>query len=370
MPARPKGLILRTKARTKAPPAFHPHMKYKLLSISPEKGETNIGDYIQALASAQFLPAMDGFVDREHLKAYDDEETKMVMNGWFMHHPEQWPPSEKIHPLFVAFHINVLAQDAMLSPRGISYLRKFAPIGCRDKGTMRLLADKGVEAYFSGCMTLTLSARYRFTGTEREGIYFVDPTVTFKSQWEKVGWFFRSFLSLGTVARLYKKFPHDGYNHKFYRWVYVTKMYALYGRLFSKDAMLEATYVSQQNGRYNRDFPSDEARLSEAERLVRNYAKAKWVVTSRIHCALPCLGLETPVLFIYDDNQSEASRCRMDGLLELFKTIHWDGRRVYSEEADIFACGKVGVRSTWKNKELWRPLAEALKESCRKFVSA
>ena len=39
-------------------------MKYKLLAVSTER-EVNIGDYIQALASAQFLPHIDGFIQRE-----------------------------------------------------------------------------------------------------------------------------------------------------------------------------------------------------------------------------------------------------------------------------------------------------------------
>lgn len=38
--------------------------KYKLLSLG-DKGVMNIGDYIQALASSQFYPHVDGFVNRE-----------------------------------------------------------------------------------------------------------------------------------------------------------------------------------------------------------------------------------------------------------------------------------------------------------------
>lgn len=41
-------------------------MQYKLLSVEGER-ETNIGDYIQALASRQFLPHVDGFINREEL---------------------------------------------------------------------------------------------------------------------------------------------------------------------------------------------------------------------------------------------------------------------------------------------------------------
>ena len=64
-------------------------MKYKLLAVSVDTGEhVNIGDYIQALAAAQFLPEVDGFVQRERLKEYDGEACKVIMNGWYMHHTE------------------------------------------------------------------------------------------------------------------------------------------------------------------------------------------------------------------------------------------------------------------------------------------
>lgn len=69
-------------------------MKYKILAVSTVN-EINIGDYIQALASSQFLPRVDGFIQREELKDYDGEECKMIMNGWYMHNPKQWPPSKK-----------------------------------------------------------------------------------------------------------------------------------------------------------------------------------------------------------------------------------------------------------------------------------
>ena len=65
-----------------------------------------------------------------------------------MHHPEQWPPSEKIHPLFVAFHINELAKDTLLSNESIAYLKAHEPIGCRDTHTTDMLKAKGVKAYF------------------------------------------------------------------------------------------------------------------------------------------------------------------------------------------------------------------------------
>lgn len=123
-------------------------MEYKLLSISKNIDGVNIGDYTQALASSQFYPIIDGFVERDELSLYDDEDCKVIMNGWYMAQPENWPPSKHINPLFVAFHINSKARDSMLSKESIEYLKKYEPIGCRDTYTMDLVKGKGIDAYF------------------------------------------------------------------------------------------------------------------------------------------------------------------------------------------------------------------------------
>ena len=122
-------------------------MKYKLLSVHTEK-TVNIGDYIQALASLQFLPSFDGFVEREGLNSYSEEECTVIMNGWFMHNPNQWPPSNMIHPIFFSFHINSSVYDKFQEKESISYLKKYEPIGCRDTNTEELLNKNGIKAFF------------------------------------------------------------------------------------------------------------------------------------------------------------------------------------------------------------------------------
>ena len=57
-------------------------------------------------------------------------------------------------------------------------------------------------------------------------------------------------------------------------------------------------------------------RLSKARALLRRYSSAKLVITSRLHCALPCLALGTPVLLLRQDIQSDP---RFDGLRELVR---------------------------------------------------
>src|SRR6185295_1108834 len=62
-------------------------------------------------------------------------------------------------------------------------------------------------------------------------------------------------------------------------------------------------------------------RLSLAQEYLDEYAQAKLVVTSRIHCALPCLALGTPVLFIDMGYDEYNDRTRFSGLLELMNTL-------------------------------------------------
>ena len=93
------------------------------------------------------------------------------MNGWFMHQP-QTGLRQRILFCFVAFHINKLAEKELLSNESIEYYKKFETIGCRDYDTVKNLRGK-VDAYFSGCMTLTLGEKY--TSKQKDGsIYFTD----------------------------------------------------------------------------------------------------------------------------------------------------------------------------------------------------
>lgn len=147
-------------------------IKKGVLAMSTEE-YLNIGDYIQGLAPAQFFDNIDLYIERERLGAYNGEECKVIMNGWYMHRPSYWPPSPKIKPLFVAFHITTTVKDRILTDKGIEYLKKHQPIGCRDYFTRDLLLDKGIDAYFSGCMTLTLGEKY--LNSENDGNIYSRP---------------------------------------------------------------------------------------------------------------------------------------------------------------------------------------------------
>ena len=122
-------------------------------------GETehkNIGDYIQSVAVAQFAGPDAILVERETMNAYAGDPVRVVMNAWFMHHPDRFPPSPAIIPLFISFHVRPLIEKVFFTDRAIAYLKAHEPIGCRSTDMVDMLARHGIRGEFTSCLTLTL----------------------------------------------------------------------------------------------------------------------------------------------------------------------------------------------------------------------
>lgn len=275
-------------------------MKYGLLTYVENNKFFNVGDNIQSLAAKQFLPKVDTYINREKLGEYKGEPLQLIMNGWFTHNTENWVPSDDIEPVFVSFHVNNTAAPSMLSERGIAYLKKHEPIGCRDQFTADTLKEKGIDAYFTGCLTLTLDS-YKVDDSQRgNDIYIVDPLYSYPRP-EKI--FYNAKHTVknvlnGKVFQLGKKQKH-------------------LKNFISEDVLAKAEFINQEppSNTY-----TDKEKFEMAETLLNKYAKAKLVITSRIHCALPCLALGTPVIFV-NGFDSFVDSCRFDGILELFNRI-------------------------------------------------
>lgn len=337
-------------------------MKYKLLAVSTVP-VINIGDFVQALASSQFYHQIDGFIEREQLKEYDGEEAKVIMNAYYMHDGFHWPPSDKIKPLFVSTHINSLVRKNFALPESIDYLKKHEPIGCRDNDTKTFLESHDVDAYFSGCMTLTLGCKYKWNG-ERSGVYFVDPKVTFRNRIEKTYYYILSYVINNIVGHIGKKYYKTNKLTANERSI-IAKYYIKYQKLFSKETIMNAEYISHESEYYN-TFKTNQELLSEAERLIKMYSKAALVITSRIHCALPCLGMETPVLLINNGEQAEYSVCRLKGLRNLFHVLNWSNSGISA----TFPCqGKIDMVNHPINKNDWKSLSDELIKKCQIFIN-
>lgn len=339
-------------------------MKYKLLSVNNGPVQ-NIGDYIQALAASQFLPTIDGFINREELDTYNDEESVVIMNGWFMHNPSKWPPSSKIKPLFISFHVNESSKEKLLTNDGVNYLKSHEPIGCRDYHTVKTLTDAGINAYFSGCLTLTLGNTFSVDSHDG-GYYFVDPMIPrsqdFISRCKDVASLFFHFKDVLDLSNRFQitsnKIRNLFLNARFYR---------CYTAIFEREIVMKGTYITQQSLYYGSQLKTDHDKLKEAERLVKLYANAQMVVTSRIHCALPCLGLSTPVCFVKKEDDSFISACRFDGLLDLFNVVLCSDKQL---KKNFETTGLLGRNNMLRNKDTWKDISSKLSNTCTAFVNS
>lgn len=321
-------------------------MKYGLLSYSENKKFFNVGDNIQSLAAKQYLPQVDTFINREKLADYSGEKIKLIMNGWFTHNIHNWVPSENIIPLFVSFHINNTAAPFMLSEKGIAYLKKHEPIGCRDQFSVETLVAKGIDAYFTGCLTLTLDT-YKVDDLLRgDEVFIVDPLYSYPSA-EKVFYDLRAIVRNvlnGNIFKIGNKKKHIA-------------------KFIDKELLKKAIYINQEPAA-NRF--TDEQKFAMAEDLLHKYSKAKLVITSRIHCALPCLAMGTPVIFV-NGFDSYVDSCRFDGILDLFNRIDIDAK-TGNFTANFPLDGKITAATLVKNLEKHHVLAKPLKEKCSSFI--
>ena len=334
---------------------------------------TNIGDYIQSLAAKQFVSENDDilYFHRDELSSYNGECAKVIMNGWFTHKPENWPPSDNINPLFVAFHINSSAYNQLLSNDSIAYLKKHEPIGCRDEVTTRVLREHGVDAYFSSCLTTTLGYKYKAVDAKREKIYIVDPVhyvPEASSRYKKfmfVYYYFRYFNGIKNYIKSLKE--NNVYNIDFRgkyvsRYLSIIRSYIVLRQILSPEDLKNAVVITQYHDA--KEYPTNEQRFERAEELIRMYSTAKLVITSRIHCALPCLGLETPVIFLRNLDDSQESICRFEGLLNLMNIISFRKNKIVESPYALPVCSNIIIP-----RNEYRYYANKLIDRVRSFIN-
>lgn len=308
-----------------------------ILVCSGEGVYKNIGDYIQSVAQEQFFDNIDCYIEREFLNRVDEKEVvNIIMNGWFMWRPENFLPNPNtLNPLFISFHLVPTISDIFFSDDVIEYLKKYEPIGARDCGTKALMQAHGIKSYFSGCLTLTLGLKYK--SQKRSGeIYFVDPyyelsifkTKRFKSL--KLYLLLIKYLfKIKNIYGLSKKIL-GGKKQKLTQKELLFRaisFYHAYSELFSDEVIFTSKHICHEV--LQTDFPTNDAKIKYAHSLIKKYAEATFVVTSRIHCALPCLGLETPVIYIDAKNLETGANLRspgrMKGLIDLMNVINFVG---------------------------------------------
>jgi hypothetical protein len=239
----------------------------------------NIGDHIQTRAAAALLPRVDLVAPRDNLAGFRPEgPVKLVCNGWFGTAPHNFVLPAGVDALVLSVHLSErvapgaegagVALGVLLGEvdEMRARLRAAGPVGARDLATLRLLQLLGVPAYFSGCLTLTLE---RAEGIPASGaIVLCDVPRDVEAHIRRLTR--RPVIAVG----------HEG------------------APGIEEPAALDAA-------------------LAEADARLRLYQGAHLVVTSRLHCALPCLALGTPVRLLHPVREPE----RFDGLADLVHVL-------------------------------------------------
>jgi len=215
----------------------------------------NLGDIIQGMSARTFLNENAICLDREKLDEFNGEAGILIANGWFMHDYKAFPPSSKLTPFYISFHLASI--KLLLSKENRSHFKKFGPIGCRDRKTQLLFLLNGIPAYYSGCLTVTFNKQsqdYKFSSTDT--IVMVDNVdhpfpEEIKDQIKKI------------TNKDLRFFNHDPIHTESH---------------FNDYLKINETYINQ---------------------LMAAYQGADLVVTNKLHCALPCLSLGIKVIFIH-----------------------------------------------------------------------
>ena len=258
-------------------------MKYGLIVHIKTR---NLGDDIQCYAMEKFLPRVDYLIDREHLDSFytkTGEKVAAILSGWYLKNPMNWPPSPFLKLLPIAFHCaNSKGQGIfILKDYGAEWLKKIEPIGCRDEGTAELLESYGISAYISGCFALMLKP---FADVEPHGkIVLVDcqkEVIDFIKKKTK------KKIVLASHRYAVDRLPPE-----------VVDYAAKHDR---KDVIPTSHEPAQADEPHKKVVHkgSWSYRRALVEGLLKFYQGASLVVTGRLHAALPCLALGTPVLMI------------------------------------------------------------------------
>ncbi|MGA4642862.1 polysaccharide pyruvyl transferase family protein [Limisphaera sp. 4302-co] len=257
---------------------------------------SNLGDDIQAWPVWKFWGTVDAVLDRDTFDWWypqtfrldPGQRVAVVVNGWYTYNPTRWLPPSTLVPFFISVHISPEIADKFFRPEVVEYLSRFE-IGARDLKTVELLKHAGLKAYFSGCLTLTVSNwltrdckpdKFRPLIIDlHENAFKYVPREIIRSASTLSQEISPIATTLTRVRTLLARTPIFG----------ILKMLLSKNRA---DKMLLALH---------RPFvPSSPLlRLTLAEMRLQAMASASVILTSRLHVALPAASLGVPVVLVH-----------------------------------------------------------------------
>ena len=213
-------------------------MKFANLTLDSDKRMENIGDWLQIFAIQNLYHYMN--VRQDDIVQIKISELN-TYNGEYVILPVNFPMygyyelSSKIIPVYLG--VSIISGSAV----GGLQMKNYQPIGCRDYHTLQELQKQNIDAYYGGCLSIAFPLRKNVSAKKT---FIVDVS-----------------------ENILNKIPSHIKEHA----EYVTHIY------------------------YNNECGGAE----KAQKVYKRYEQeAGLMITSRIHCAQPCLALGIPVIFI------------------------------------------------------------------------
>lgn len=224
-------------------------MKYANIVFSG-KEFNNLGDNIQLIAIDKLYNYM-GISDEDICKipygelstwkSPDGEKVILPINFPFLEYKENGiigTFSEDIIPVFLGLTL----LQSKFSANEINYFKKHEPIGCRDEYTYHNLRRAGISSWLNGCITFSVFPQ-RDPNKIRKKVFVVDVCDELKSYIPS--WLRKNIYECSQIVKL-------------------------------EDKNRISEFVRNRYEEYSED--------------------AKLVVTSRLHCVVPCLSMGIPVI--------------------------------------------------------------------------
>lgn len=250
-------------------------MKFGILTYSSPTA--NIGDLYQVIgikrAYQQMKVAESDIIkiDRDYLAEYDGEYVILPLTSFMDVLPGTniFPLSPRIIPVFIGMHC--------IDDQHLAYLSKyqhFGPFGCRDEISMKKMRQNGLNAYMSGCLSICAEKRPKLPTQKK--VFLVDVS-----------------------EKLYQNIPDD----------------------LLRDAV-EVTHEFDLHHVNSKEEREQIENKIAYEMLERYRKEARLIITSRLHCALPCTAMGIPVIVGREMNEHRFGG--MDKVLNYYNEDEFD----------------------------------------------
>ncbi|MCM1231024.1 MAG: polysaccharide pyruvyl transferase family protein [Ruminococcus flavefaciens] len=250
----------------------------------------NLGDYFQTFAidnlfcQAGIVSDDIRNIEKAKLQYYNDSPICLPMQGWFGHikGTEIFPLPPMVKPIFIGYHS---LSKSYYSQKCINTYQKYSPICCRDEGTYQRMKRYGIDAYLTGCLTITLPERKSVPSKTK--VFLVD-----------------------APNNIEKFMPQE-----------------------LKENISYITHEIPYNYNNSEEYELERIEILAKELLKKYEQEATLVVTSRLHCAAPCIGLGIPVILArkyFDDRYAW-----IDKYLPLYTPNNFEHINWYPDKIDL-----------------------------------